>query len=161
MIIPINRSTSGTSFSAAEAKSSAREVINGRGVLDTWQLILVGLLIMAAVTAVVTTNDEIHQHDRYMRTYFNLNLLGKDDLGYYEEGLNIDECEMEFTTLEEMKEHFSKILNASRSMKEEGMVVFEEPSKDIIRFDMHSQLNQFNSSSFDSVEQAFAYFQDL
>ena len=82
MIIPINRSLSIKS-SVAENVEKEKEIVNGHGVHDTIQLILVGSLIIASVTVVFTTNQEIHQHDRYMRTYFNLNLLGKDDLGLY------------------------------------------------------------------------------
>lgn len=89
MIIPINRSLSVKSGVSEEA-GQEREIINGNGVHDTIQLVLVGLLIVASVTVVFTTNQEINQHDRYLRTYFNLNLLGKNDLGLYEEGLNID-----------------------------------------------------------------------
>jgi hypothetical protein len=82
MIIPINRSLSVKS-SVSEHAEKEKEIINGHGVHDTTQLILVGLLIIASVTLVFTTNEEINQHDRYLRTYFNLNLLGKDDLGLY------------------------------------------------------------------------------
>lgn len=48
------------------------------------QLVLVGLLIICSVCVIYTTNSEIYQHDRYIRTYFNLNILGKYDLGLYE-----------------------------------------------------------------------------
>ena len=47
----------------------------------------------------MSTHTEIRRHDRYLRTYLNLNLLGKNDFGLYEEGLNIDESEMEFATI--------------------------------------------------------------
>lgn len=83
MIIPINRSLSVKS-GVSEEVGQEREIINGHGVHDTIQLVLVGLLIIASVTVVFTTNEEINQHDRYLRTYFNLNLLGKNDLGLYE-----------------------------------------------------------------------------
>ena len=82
MIIPINRSLSIKS-SVSEYVEKEKEIVNGHGVHDTIQLVLVGLLIIASVTVVFATNQEIHQHDRYLRTYFNLNLLGKDDLGLY------------------------------------------------------------------------------
>lgn len=119
------------------------------------------LLIIASVAVVFTTNEEIHQHDRYLRTYFNLNLLGKDDLGLYEEGLNIDECEMEFATLEEIKEHFVKMVNVTQSMQEDGLVVFSSNEEPLIRFEMQDRRNQFNSSAFRSVEEAFSYFNDF
>jgi hypothetical protein len=128
---------------------------------DTTQLILVGLLIIASVTVVYSTNREIHQHDRYLRTYFNLNLLGKNDLGLYEEGLNIDECEMEFATLDEIKDHFTKILNVSNSIEEDGLVAFTARNASIIKFEMHTQENEFNMTSFDSVDDAMAYFHHL
>lgn len=56
MIIPINRSLSVKS-SVSEHVEKEKEIINGHGVHDTTQLIFVGLLIIASVTVVFTTNE--------------------------------------------------------------------------------------------------------
>lgn len=132
-------------------QATDEEILNGHGIHNSPQLILVSLLIIASVAVVWTTNQEIHQHDRYLRTYFNLNLLGKDDLGLYEEGLNIDECEMEFATLAEIKEHFTKMVNVSLSLQEDGLVVFGSNQEPVIRFEMQNRRNEFNSTAFHTV----------
>jgi hypothetical protein len=160
MIIPINRSL-GQNSRVSEDAEERREIINGHGIHDTAQLILVGLLIIVSVTVVFTTNEEINQHDRYLRTYFNLNLLGKDDLGLYEEGLNIDESEMEFATLGEIRQHFGKILNVSTSIEEDGLVAFTPSNQSIIKFEMQAQGSQFNVTYFETVEQAMDFFHHL
>jgi hypothetical protein len=38
-----------------------------------------------------TENSSLHQHERYLRMYFNLNLLKLSNNGLYEEGDNQDE----------------------------------------------------------------------
>jgi hypothetical protein len=61
------------------------------GVLGGLHFVLVVALIVASMASVWTRTGQVHQHQRYMRMYFNLNLLGMDNRGIYEDSDNIDE----------------------------------------------------------------------
>jgi hypothetical protein len=65
-------------------------VLNVGGVLTGAQFMLVMLLAWVSVSSVWCQTDLLHQHVRYMRMYFNLHLLGFDNMDYYEDGDNID-----------------------------------------------------------------------
>ena len=61
------------------------------GVLSGAQLLLVGLLVVVTVSGQWSRTGSLLQHARYLRMYFNLNLLGMDNQGLYEDSDNIDE----------------------------------------------------------------------
>jgi hypothetical protein len=66
-------------------------VVNVEGVLSSPQLVLVVALVAVSMCLVWTENSSLHQHERYLRMYFNLNLLKLSNNGLYEEGDNQDE----------------------------------------------------------------------
>ena len=51
---------------------------------------LVVLLIVVSVSSVWLQTDELRLHVKYLRMYFNLNILGMDNQSLYEDGDNID-----------------------------------------------------------------------
>lgn len=64
--------------------------MNAGGVLSGVNLLLIGMLVALSMCSVWTRTDGIHQHERYLRMYFNLNILGLDNQGLYEDSDNID-----------------------------------------------------------------------
>lgn len=53
--------------------------MNVGGVLNGPQFMLVVLLVVVCVSSVWMQTDELRLHERYLRMYFNLNILGMDN----------------------------------------------------------------------------------
>ena len=69
--------------------------------------------------------------------YFNLNILGMDNQGFYEDSDNIDESETEIMTFERMRMMLKELTNVSNDYHEDGIVLFElnEQETELIKLD--------------------------
>lgn len=73
---------------------------------------------MASIASVKSSAQGEFGYIKNVRNYFNMELLGNNDRGLYENGDNIDESKTEFSSFDDINSHFEEVVEVINNFTE-------------------------------------------